>query len=364
MSTTDIDIVVIGAGVVGLACAAELAQSRSVCLLERHDRPGLECSTHNSGVIHAGIYYPKDSLKAKLCVEGRERLYAFCESNGVPHQRCGKLIVAPAEEAPRIEALHKRAAANGVEALEIYDAAAIRRREPHVAAGVALWSGTTGIVEAESLVKALRRRCADLGVAILTGAPAQGADRENGRLVVRTPFESIAARTVVNCAGLYADEVSALFGGTPFRIYPVRGEYAELVPARRHLVSTLIYPLPPASGHGLGVHVTRSTWGAVLLGPTAAYKERKDDYESNRLAVEDFLEPTQALLPEVRLEDLRLAGTGIRAKLSPPEVSFADFMIGRDELVPDLVQVSGIDSPGLTSCLAIARHVGEIVAAD
>ena len=364
---TEIDTIVVGAGVVGLACAAEIAASgRSVAVAERHPRPGMETSTHNSGVLHAGIYYPRATLKARLCVRGQRLLYEFCRRHGVPHVRCGKLIVPTGrpdrEQAiAELEALCTLGNANGVEDLRMVDAEFVRRREPHTHSAPALWSGSTGIVETEALVRALRKVCESRDVMVLVGSPMTAGKRDGDALVVTTPAESIRAQTVVNCAGLYADEVSAMFGGQRFAIFPCRGEYVELTQSKWSLVNGLIYPLPYASGHGLGVHATKTTWGSVLLGPTSHYQDRKDDYEGGRLAVEDFLEPVRMLLPSVQPEDLRLAGSGIRAKFHPPSESFADFFIARDTEVPALVQVSGIDSPGLTSCLAIGEYVGAIV---
>jgi len=358
---TEIDVAVIGAGVTGLAAARALAaRGYATCVLERHPRAGLETSTHNSGVIHAGIYYPTGSLKARLCVEGQRLMYEFCARHDVPHRRSGKLVVTRDEgEIRQLEALKARGDANGVEGLALVDRTFIVGREPAVSGVAALWSPESGVVEAEALVKALLATGAEAGAIVLPGTRLLGADRRSDGMELSTERESIYARTVVNAAGLYADEVSELLGGETFTIHPCRGEYVELTPSKRSLVNALVYPLPHT--HGLGVHLVRTTNGHVWLGPTASFQERKDDYEHNRLPVEAFLEPARRLLQDVRIEDLRLGGSGIRAKIHPPTESFADFMVRRDCENPFVIQASGIESPGLTSCLAVGDLVASLV---
>jgi L-2-hydroxyglutarate oxidase LhgO len=359
-----VDVVVVGAGVTGLAVARTVAeQGFSTCVIERHPRPGLESSSHNSGVIHAGLYYPTGTLKARLSVEGRPAMYELCAAYGVPHARCGKLIVATSpQEIDGLEALYRRGLENGVEGLELVDRKFIAQHEPAVRAEAGLFSRESGILDPEALVKTLLRIGEARGVVFLPGTRLIGADRDGSSgMTLRTEREVIAARVVVNAAGLYADDVSRVLGGEAFTIYPCRGEYAELTPQKRSLVNALVYPLPHAMGHGLGVHLTRSIGGSVWLGPTARYQDRKDDYESDRLPLDAFLEPARALLPDLTLADLRLSGSGIRAKVHPPDESFADFLIRRDRVNPAVVQAAGIESPGLTSCLAIGRLVGDII---
>jgi L-2-hydroxyglutarate oxidase LhgO len=370
------NVVIIGGGVVGCAIACEIAaRTEDVFLLEQTPKLGMATSTRNSGVVHSGIYYPPGSLKARLCVSGNILTKEFCAAHDVPHNNCGKLVVASHEsEIAELEKLAANGRANGVEGLRMVDRARIQEREPHVAAVAALEVPSTGIVEAEALVKAYARVATDRGANILTHARVIGLTPCSDSIAVSIELgdpddpgslqrESIEARCVVNAAGLYADEVAALLGNKNYRIYPVRGEYAEVGRARAYLVNALVYPLPHHDGLSLGVHLTRTMWGTVLVGPTATYVQEKNDYERGRLPLEEFLKSAQVLLPELKLEDMHLAYSGLRPKLVPPGGhGIVDFIITRDPVHSRAIQLIGIESPGLTSALAIAKHVAPMIA--
>lgn len=360
-------VVIVGGGVVGCAVAmAAAAHWDDVFLLEQLPRLGMLASTRNSGVIHSGLYYPKASRKARHCVRGNHLTYEFCAAHNVPHRRTGKLIVAGTqEEAADLEALAERGRANGVEGLRILERAGVRAREPHVEGVAAIEVPSAGIVVSEELVKAYARVAAERGAHLLTGAKVERLEPKPDAIrVVAGEAGEIEAECVINAAGLFADEVAALLGPRPYRIYPVRGDYAELVRSKSHLVNHLVYPLPHPEGLSLGVHFTRTVWGTILVGPTARYVEDKHDYESDRVPIEEFARRAQRLIPEITAADLLPAYSGIRAKLVPPGAKGpADFLIERDTEFPRVIHLVGIESPGLTSALSIAEEVSGMIRA-
>lgn len=371
------NIVIIGGGVVGCAFAQALAAVwDDVFLLEALPKLGLGASTRNSGVIHSGLYYPPGSLKARHCVRGNRLTYEFCELHKVAHRRTGKLVVASSqEEVHELGGLLEIGRSNGVEDLRLIDAAGIRQREPHVVGVAAIEVPSTGIVDSEGLVKACARIATERGAHVVTNARVERLEPASAAIGVTSGAGAIAAKCLINCAGLYADEVAGLLGSkmARHRIYPVRGEYCEFVRGKQDFIRGLVYPVPHTDGVSLGVHFTKTVAGNVWVGPTARYIDTKNDYERDREPVEYFAKLAKRLLPEVQAADLVPAHSGIRAKLVPPPAlrqshpgtyagGTGDFIIERDPDFPRVVQLMGIESPGLTSALSIAEHVRDLVA--
>jgi glycerol-3-phosphate dehydrogenase len=367
------NILIVGGGVVGCAIArAVSARWQDVFLVEQYPKLGMATSSRNSGVIHSGIYYPKNSLKARHCIEGNRLTYEFCKKHNVPFRHTGKLIVAAnTHEEEELAALKKKGEDNGVEGLRLIGPAEIRNREPHIAGAAAIEVPSTGIVSAEELVHAYARVATGQGANIVTRARVISLEPGKGTIRVGILIgdeegaqgETIETRCVINAAGLYADEVAALLGNNSWKIYPVRGEYCEIRGARASLINDLVYPLPHAHGLSLGVHFTKTLWGTVLVGPTATYVDGKDNYERERLPIADFAHSAKTLLPEIEESDLQLGYSGLRPKLVPPEgKGIADFVITRDPAMPQAIQLVGIESPGLTAAPSIAEHVAQLVA--
>jgi glycerol-3-phosphate dehydrogenase len=367
------NILIVGGGVVGCAIARAVSERwQDVFLVEQFPKLGMATSTRNSGVNHSGIYYPKNSLKARHCVAGNRLTYDFCKKHSVPFRHTGKLVVAAnAHEEEELVALKKRGEDNGVEGLRIISPVEIRVREPFIKGVAALDVPSTGIVSAEELVHAYARVATNQGANIVTRA--QVVSLEPSRDAVRVGLrigdeedsqrETIEAKCAINAAGLFADEVAALLGNHSWRIYPVRGEYCEIRGPQSLLIKNLVYPLPHSDGLSLGVHFTKTLWGTVLVGPTATYVEGKDNYEKNRLPISAFAESAKTLLPEIEEHDLQLGYSGLRPKLVPPGgKGIADFVITRDSNVPQAIHLVGIESPGLTAAPAIAEHVSKLTA--
>jgi L-2-hydroxyglutarate oxidase LhgO len=358
-----VECVVVGAGVIGLAAARALALAgREVIVLERNDCIGGETSSRNSEVIHAGIYYPTGSLKAKLCLAGRERLYDYCRSRGVPHRRIGKLILATAEaQADGLEALRHRAIANGVDDLQRLDAAAAGRLEPAVRCVAGLLSPSTGIVDSHGLMLGLQGEAEDRGAMIALNATLRrGEARSDGfRLEIDAggPMR-LECRFLVNAAGLGAQEVARGLEGLDPRHVPPRhlakGNYFTL--AGRSPFNRLIYPMPDAAG--LGVHVTLDLAGQARFGPDVEWIDRVD-YDVDARRGPEFAAAIRRYFPQLRDGALQPAYAGIRPKLQAPGGAPEDFVIqgAESHRLPGLVNLYGIESPGLTSCLAIADEV-------
>lgn len=363
--TATVDCAVIGAGVVGLAVARRMALAgQEVVVLEAAETIGTETSSRNSEVIHAGIYYPRDSEKARLCVAGKLALYDFCETHGVPHRRCGKFIVATSDEQmPELERLKQAAAANGVSDLEWLTPDQVRAEEPAVFCVGALWSPSTGIIDSHGLMLAYQGDAEANGAMIAFNAPVAGGRVTDGGIelsVGGAEPSSIEARLVINSAGLHAQRVASSIAGVPPDSVPpcyyAKGNYYSLVgrsPFRRP-----IYPVPDKAG--LGVHVTVDLGGQVRFGPDVEWIERID-YDVDPARADVFYDAVRKYYPGLADGAIQPGYAGIRPKLQAPGEAARDFYIqGPDEHgVAGLVNLYGIESPGLTASLAIAERVAE-----
>ncbi len=365
--TDSVDCVVVGAGVVGLAVARALAlQGREVMVLEAADAIGTGTSSRNSEVIHAGLYYATGSLKALLCVQGRDLLYAYCAERGVPHRRCGKLIVATAaDQVPALQGIEARARANGVTDLQWLDAAAARALEPALQCVAALHSPSTGIVDSHALMLALQGDLEHAGGLVVLNSPlAQARCAAEGIHLQAADGTELLARTVVNAAGLAAPDLARRFAGLDARQVPTphyaKGSYFTL--AGRAPFSRLVYPAPEAAG--LGVHLTLDMGGQARFGPDVQWVDAPDDLQVDPARGDAFYAEVRKYWPGLRDGALVPGYAGMRPKISAPGEPAADFVVQGPEVhgVPGLVNLFGIESPGLTSALAIGAYVAALLA--
>jgi L-2-hydroxyglutarate oxidase LhgO len=364
---TKVDIVIIGAGVVGLAVARRLAaRDREIVLVERHDGFGRETSSRNSEVIHAGIYYAEELLKTRLCVRGNSLLYEYCAKKGVPHRKTGKLIVATSQdEVPRLQRLLEQGTRNGIHGLRLLDARETKTMEPYVSAQAALFSPDSGIVDTHELMSALENDAVQGGVTVaynctVTGLAYAGSYYE---VLIRDADGEdlpLAGSVVVNAAGLEADRVAEMSGldadEMGYRIHPCKGEYFAVSNRHAGKIGCLVYPVPTPVH--LGAHAALGLDDSFKIGPSSFYVG-EIDYDVDPTHQEEFFLNARKFLPFLEYEDLAPAMAGIRPKLYRAGESFRDFVI-REESdlgLPGLIDLVGIESPGLTACLAIAEMV-------
>lgn len=354
------DVAVIGGGVVGCAIARDLSlKGFSVAVVERESDVARGTSGKNSGVVHTGINVPPGSLKAALNVKGAAMFEDLCRELDVPFKRVGKLVVALDEnQIPDLEALASRGAANGVPSLEIVDQATIRRMEPNIRGCAALHAPTAAITCPYSLTIALADAAVDAGANFFLESPVTGIDGDSHDFTLTTPNVKIQSALVVNSAGLHADRVAAMAGIKRYRIYPCRGEYVILDRNKGGLINGMVYPVPPRNGPGLGVHITPTVDGNILLGPSANYVRGRDDARTTRALRQQLIEEASEFLSGFTPRDVITAYAGLRPKLVPSSVGgFGDFIIEEAPERQGLMNLVGIESPGLTAAPAIADLV-------
>ncbi len=389
------DVAIIGGGILGLAAGREILQRRpgaSLVVLDKEAELGQHQTGHNSGVIHSGIYYAPGSVKAQACVAGSAALMRYCEEHEIPFERCGKVIVATKEEElPRLDELHRRGVANGVPGLAMIGPERLKELEPNVVGIRALWSPNTGIIDFSKVAAAYADDVRAAGGEIRTRHGVFGLLRERKITILQTSGGDVRARSVIACAGLQADRVAALTGGSPTpRIVPFRGDYFVLRPERRHLVRNLIYPVPDPAFPFLGVHFTRRMDGEIWLGPNAVLAFAREGYRRTDLVPGDlvealaypgfrrlarkywrvglaemwrdvsktaFLKSLQEFIPELTEADLLPGPSGVRAQaLAEDGALVDDFVV---EASGGVLHVRNAPSPAATSSLAIGNMIAE-----
>ena len=369
----DARITIIGAGVVGLAIAEKVSEDFSdVFLIEKHPTFGQETSSRNSEVIHAGIYYPKDSLKSKLCLEGKKLLYDYCNKFEVPFKRCGKLIVATSpDEISILDNIRNTAIGNGVDDLIILDKSQIAEMEPSVYALKAIFSPSTGIVDSHSLMKRYETNTINNTGQIVYGSEVTGIRKiPKGYEITLLDSDknnyTFTSNVVINSAGLTSDQISKMAGvaDESLKILFCKGEYFRLNPPKNRLIRRLVYPVPVHNLEGIGIHVTIDMGGGVKLGPDVTYLESNNyDYTVTASKQESFFKSVRRFLPFLEYNDLSPEMAGIRPKIQKPGEPVRDFYIKEetDRGNPGFINLIGIESPGLTSSLSIANLVRKLI---
>jgi L-2-hydroxyglutarate oxidase LhgO len=367
----DFKIAIVGGGVVGLAIAARLSERHTdIVLLEKNEHYGMETSSRNSEVIHAGIYYVPGSLKATLCVEGRDELYRICEANNIPYKRITKIITAASEEqVPKLESIYRNGIANGVK-LEMIDGAEVKRLEPNILSHKAIFSASTGILSVHSLMDYYYHKAVNKGVIVQQHCEVKGIDKMNGGYELVLNESGVPSKTsseiVINAAGLNSDLVAAMVGididGAGYRMVYAKGSYFAVIPSKWNIVSRLIYPV--ATVDTLGVHGLMDIGGRLRFGPDQDYlPTRRFDYTVDETKRSKFAKSVQRIVPGISEEDLTPDICGIRPKLQRQGQPEKDFVIVHEEErgLEGFVNLIGMESPALTSSPAIARYVEGLI---